>query len=385
MLDALRWRFAPGRSERGGRSGRGRLAHRPAHDPAARGAHHGGRARGRHRRADPRRPRRLRGRRPAGRDRAVWPAASPPCWRRWPAPAVSNSSWCRTPATSCAPRSPACARTSRCWPATASCPTDQRDALMADLRSELGELTALVDELVLVASDQRDDEPAQPVRARRPGRPWWPSGRGAATAAAVRVGGPRRRGGGATRRAGAGGDEPARQRRQVRTARSGHRGAPGRRPGGGAGPRPGIDPADRPRMFDRFYRARSARPLPGSGLGLAIVRQVVVANGGTVFADNDPGGGAVVGFELPLVGPPAPEPAPGAPDGLTAAPRALTAERPRGQILRRARRSPRSAGACPRSPGGARQRRRWRSARVARRERERAPARDPDGGTLRGG
>ena len=60
-------------------------------------------------------------------------------------------------------------------------------------------------------------------------------------------------------------------------------------------------------MFDRFYRARSARPLPGSGLGLAIVRQVVVANGGTVFADNDPGGGAVVGFELPLVTPPAPD------------------------------------------------------------------------------
>ena len=104
-----------------------------------------------------------------------------------------------------------------------------------------------------------------------------------------------------------GGDEPARQRRQVRTTRPD---IDVHLAGGRVSVRdrgPGIDPADRTRIFDRFYRARSARPLPGSGLGLSIVRQVVVANGGTVFADNDPHGGAVVGFELPLVTPPAPD------------------------------------------------------------------------------
>ena len=37
---------------------------------------------------------------------------------------------------------------------------------------------------------------------------------------------------------------------------------------------PGIAPADLPLVFDRFYRAASARAVPGSGLGLSIVRQV---------------------------------------------------------------------------------------------------------------
>jgi two-component system sensor histidine kinase MprB len=50
-------------------------------------------------------------------------------------------------------------------------------------------------------------------------------------------------------------------------------------------------------VFDRFYRARSARGLPGSGLGLAIVRQVAEAHGGSVTAANAQGGGA----ELKLV------------------------------------------------------------------------------------
>ena len=44
---------------------------------------------------------------------------------------------------------------------------------------------------------------------------------------------------------------------------------------------PGIDAADAPFVFDRFYRAPTARGLPGSGLGLAIVRQVAEAHGGT--------------------------------------------------------------------------------------------------------
>ncbi len=61
---------------------------------------------------------------------------------------------------------------------------------------------------------------------------------------------------------------------------------------------PGIAEADATRVFDRFYRASTARGLPGSGLGLALVRKVARAHGGEVFATRRPGGGAAVGFTL---------------------------------------------------------------------------------------
>jgi two-component system, OmpR family, sensor histidine kinase MprB len=57
---------------------------------------------------------------------------------------------------------------------------------------------------------------------------------------------------------------------------------------------PGIAAEDRGHVFDRFYRASSARSLPGSGLGLAIVREVAEAHGGSVFAEDAPGGGALL-------------------------------------------------------------------------------------------
>jgi two-component system sensor histidine kinase MprB len=57
---------------------------------------------------------------------------------------------------------------------------------------------------------------------------------------------------------------------------------------------PGFDEADLPHVFDRFYRADSARGMPGSGLGLAIVRQAAEAHGGWATAANAPDGGAVV-------------------------------------------------------------------------------------------
>ncbi|HLI24343.1 MAG TPA: HAMP domain-containing sensor histidine kinase, partial [Acidimicrobiales bacterium] len=69
---------------------------------------------------------------------------------------------------------------------------------------------------------------------------------------------------------------------------------------------PGIAPDDLPRVFDRFYRAPSARALPGSGLGLAIVRRVVEANGGSVGIWCPPEGGTVVHVELPTVAEDAP-------------------------------------------------------------------------------
>ena len=61
---------------------------------------------------------------------------------------------------------------------------------------------------------------------------------------------------------------------------------------------PGIDEADLPFVFDRFYRAPSARGMPGSGLGLAIVRQVAEAHGGTVVADSADGGGTLMRLTL---------------------------------------------------------------------------------------
>jgi two-component system sensor histidine kinase MprB len=61
---------------------------------------------------------------------------------------------------------------------------------------------------------------------------------------------------------------------------------------------PGIDEDDLPFVFDRFYRAPSARGMPGSGLGLAIVRQVAEAHGGTVVADRADGGGTLMRLTL---------------------------------------------------------------------------------------
>ncbi|WP_370346262.1 sensor histidine kinase [Catenulispora sp. EB89] len=63
---------------------------------------------------------------------------------------------------------------------------------------------------------------------------------------------------------------------------------------------PGIPEADLPHVFDRFYRAASARDLPGSGLGLAIVAQVAVGHGGGVTAAGAQGGGAEFRLTLPV-------------------------------------------------------------------------------------
>ncbi|HEX6023336.1 MAG TPA: HAMP domain-containing sensor histidine kinase [Solirubrobacter sp.] len=64
---------------------------------------------------------------------------------------------------------------------------------------------------------------------------------------------------------------------------------------------PGIAPADREHVFDRFFRADAARGRPGSGLGLAIVRQVAEGHGGTVRAEAADGGGALLRLRLPVL------------------------------------------------------------------------------------
>lgn len=64
----------------------------------------------------------------------------------------------------------------------------------------------------------------------------------------------------------------------------------------------GIPPEALTRVFERFFRADSARQSTtgGSGLGLAIVRAVIEAHGGRVWAENAPGAGACLNFTLPL-------------------------------------------------------------------------------------
>jgi two-component system, OmpR family, sensor histidine kinase MprB len=66
---------------------------------------------------------------------------------------------------------------------------------------------------------------------------------------------------------------------------------------------PGIDDADLPHIFDRFYRAPGARGMPGSGLGLAIVRQVAEAHGGAVTAERAATGGSIFRLTLPAAPP----------------------------------------------------------------------------------
>jgi two-component system sensor histidine kinase MprB len=64
---------------------------------------------------------------------------------------------------------------------------------------------------------------------------------------------------------------------------------------------PGIPDADRPHVFDRFYRGATARGRPGSGLGLAIVRQVAETHGGSIAVYAGAGGGSRFALTLPVL------------------------------------------------------------------------------------
>ncbi|HVU34055.1 MAG TPA: ATP-binding protein, partial [Opitutaceae bacterium] len=61
---------------------------------------------------------------------------------------------------------------------------------------------------------------------------------------------------------------------------------------------PGISADDVGRVFDRFFRA-SQHTKPGAGLGLAIARELVVAHGGSIACNSNPGEGSEFYFVLP--------------------------------------------------------------------------------------
>ncbi|GAA0594961.1 HAMP domain-containing sensor histidine kinase [Kutzneria viridogrisea] len=171
-----------------------------------------------------------------------------------------------------------------------------QERLLEDVDGETRELTHLVDELVELATRRYEEEPPEPVDLAE-----------VVTRAAERV----RRRSGREIRVDA---EPVRMLGRARALdravtnllenavkfdrtgtvevvlRGGHVEVRDRGPG--------IAEADRAHVFDRFYRADTARALPGSGLGLAIVRQVALAHGGEVTVTARPGGGAVVGFAV---------------------------------------------------------------------------------------
>jgi len=64
---------------------------------------------------------------------------------------------------------------------------------------------------------------------------------------------------------------------------------------------PGIPAAELPRIFDRFYQAAgtTARRISGSGLGLYIARAYVIAMGGRIWAESQPGQGSTFTVLLP--------------------------------------------------------------------------------------
>ena len=180
---------------------------------------------------------------------------------------------------------------------------EDRREIVHDLRAEVDELTGLVDEIVAVASGESSDEPAVELRLdelvadvadryeRRTGRSIELDSR-PTTVVAQRS---------AVQRAvsclldNATKFDTSEQPISVSVAGStvtvGDRG-------------PGIADADRPHVFERFYRADVDRTRPGSGLGLSIVAAVAHRHGGSAFASERDGGGAEVGFRLGTWPPP---------------------------------------------------------------------------------
>jgi signal transduction histidine kinase len=65
---------------------------------------------------------------------------------------------------------------------------------------------------------------------------------------------------------------------------------------------PGIDPADLPHLFERFYRGAAAKTrASGTGMGLWIAWGLLAAEQGRIWAENCPDGGAQFTIAIPAL------------------------------------------------------------------------------------
>ena len=65
---------------------------------------------------------------------------------------------------------------------------------------------------------------------------------------------------------------------------------------------PGIDKADLPHIFEKFYRGKKGKVIgKGTGMGLAIARAIVRAHGGDLGVESNPEHGSTFRFWVPLV------------------------------------------------------------------------------------
>jgi two-component system, OmpR family, sensor histidine kinase MprB len=178
--------------------------------------------------------------------------------------------------------------------------SDMRDGVLDDLDSEVTELTDLVNELVAVASGELEEQPTERIELAALARE-----------VAERVGRRRSRDVLVEVRNRASVDAPRAALDRATTnlvdnaCKFDQSGGPIEVVVDGGSLTvfdrgPGIPPGEQERIFDRFHRSEAARSMPGSGLGLSIVRDVITNANGTVSAGPRQGGGAAIGFTLPV-------------------------------------------------------------------------------------
>lgn len=177
-------------------------------------------------------------------------------------------------------------------------PSEQRGEILTAIRSELVELSDLFDEMIELATDQRDvdftpvpvdlDSVVRTVVNRWERRSDRPINIDSVSCVVA-------------------GDDQMLQRAVTNLISNADKFSPAGTPidvvarGGVLSVRdsgPGIPFEDRALVFDRFHRSEITRSMPGSGLGLSIVAQIVELHGGNVFVVDSPTGGADVGFRL---------------------------------------------------------------------------------------
>jgi signal transduction histidine kinase len=62
----------------------------------------------------------------------------------------------------------------------------------------------------------------------------------------------------------------------------------------------GIDAEDVPKIFQRYFRARTSSGIPGTGLGLYLVKKIIDLHGGSIEIDTQKGRGTSFIVKLPI-------------------------------------------------------------------------------------